>query len=91
MASSIAWVSTPAHAHYPAPYRACVVTNYDARLLWCPHRHHCRVWVEQGRAFRLEWQSNGGAWVRNREMRGWIELDALRLADKKLCRAAGIY
>jgi hypothetical protein len=88
MASSIAWASTPAHAHYPAPYRACVVTKYGTQLRWCPH---CEQPVKRGRAFRLEWQSHGGAWVRNREMRGWIELEALDLAREKYCLAAGIY
>jgi hypothetical protein len=78
-------VSTPTHAHYPGPYRACVVTKYDTPLWWCPH-YHCHVWIHRWRAFRLEWQSHGGAWVRNREVRGWIELDALRLADKRHCR-----
>ncbi len=89
MASSFAWVSTPAHAHY-LPNGACVVTKYDTPVLWCPS-YRCRgVWVDWGRAFRVQWKSDGGVWVWNREMLGWIDRHAVRRDDERLCKAAGI-
>lgn len=83
-------VYTPANAHSPRPYRACVVTKYDTSLWWCPS-YHCHAWIGWGRAFRIDWQSRSRVWVRNLEVRGWIDRYALRLADERLCRAAGIF
>jgi hypothetical protein len=89
-ASSIPWLSAPAHAH---PHRACVVTNDDALLSWCRY-YRCRrpveVWVEWGRAFRVKGQLGRLLLVGNDEMKGWIDIRAVDLVSEDYCRAAGI-
>jgi hypothetical protein len=80
-------VSTSAYAHYRHGYQPCVVANYHT---WLRHCRGCYVPVYPGRAFRVLRQHHDSLLVWNLEGRGWIEVDAMRFARQKLCRAAGI-
>jgi hypothetical protein len=78
-----------AHAH--AHYYACVEAHLGAWL----HFQRCngcwdREWVHPGRAFRVDWQSDGYLLVWNRDAKGWIKHYRLRIAPQAYCRAAGI-
>lgn len=93
-ALTIASIAASAPSVHARPYyRACVTADYGAWL----HRHRCYGSryrclkpVRSGRAFRVLRQENGYLLVRNLQMRGWIELNSLRIAPQASCRAAGI-
>jgi hypothetical protein len=94
--ASVAASAAPAYAEYEydrVPYRACVAADYGAWLFVSRcHSYHnrCMLPVRSGLAFRVERQNGGYLLVHNMQMRGWIELNSLRIVPQAYCRAAGL-